>query len=61
VKEQMLDRYTEIFSATGPAVLVYDHRNLASSDGERRQEINPQLQLPIIGRRSAMLKGGGRS
>jgi len=61
VKEQILDRYAELFSTTGPAVLVYDHRYLGSSDGERRQEINPQLQLPVIGTQSAMLKGGGRS
>jgi len=44
VKEMALDRYAEVFAASGLAVLVYDHRNLGASDGERRQEINPWAQ-----------------
>ena len=44
VKEMALDRYAEVFCRAGLAVLVYDHRNLGSSDGEPRQEINPWAQ-----------------
>ena len=43
-KEMGLDAYAEVFCAAGFAVLVYDHRNLGSSDGEPRQEINPWAQ-----------------
>ncbi len=43
-KEMALDRFAEVFRAAGIAVLVYDHRNLGSSDGEPRQEINPWAQ-----------------
>jgi hypothetical protein len=38
------DRYAEAFAAAGMAVLLYDHRNFGSSDGEPRFEINPWLQ-----------------
>ncbi len=44
VKEMALDRYAEVFCDAGLAVLAYDHRNLGSSDGEQRQEINPWAQ-----------------
>jgi fermentation-respiration switch protein FrsA (DUF1100 family) len=44
VKEQYLDRYAEVFSAAGFAVLVYDHRNFGDSDGTPRQEVDPALQ-----------------
>jgi uncharacterized protein len=33
--------YTRSFCRTGFAVLIYDHRNFGSSEGEPRQEINP--------------------
>ena len=39
-----LHRYAEAFNAAGFAVLSYDHRNLGSSDGEPRGEINPWVQ-----------------
>lgn len=39
-----LDRYAQAFNAAGFAVLYYDHRNLGSSDGEPRGEINPWIQ-----------------
>ncbi len=45
VKEQYLDRYAEVFSREGFAVLVFDHRNLGASDGEPRQEMDPWAQV----------------
>jgi uncharacterized protein len=39
-----LAAFAEVFSASGFAVLVYDHRGLGDSDGEPRQEINPWAQ-----------------
>ena len=36
--------YARVFARSGLAVLLYDHRNFASSDGEPRQEINPWVQ-----------------
>jgi pimeloyl-ACP methyl ester carboxylesterase len=38
------DKYAEVFSNAGLAVLLYDHRNFGMSDGEPRQEINPWIQ-----------------
>lgn len=38
------DHYAEAFARAGFAVLLFDHRNFGSSDGEPRQEINPWLQ-----------------
>lgn len=40
----VVDRYAEVFSGAGFAVLLYDHRNLGRSGGEPRQEINPWIQ-----------------
>ena len=37
----VLDRYAEVISAAGYVALAYDHRNLGSSGGEPRKEINP--------------------
>jgi len=37
----VLDRYAEALCAAGFAALAYDHRNLGTSDGEPRQQINP--------------------
>jgi len=45
VKEQYLDRYADVFSREGFAVLVYDHRDLGASDGEPRQEMDPWAQI----------------
>lgn len=36
--------YARAFVESGLAVLIYDHRNFGSSDGEPRQEINPWIQ-----------------
>jgi pimeloyl-ACP methyl ester carboxylesterase len=38
------DRYAEVFSDAGFAVLLYDHRNFGVSDGEPRQQINKWTQ-----------------
>lgn len=38
------DEYAQVFGRNGLAVLLYDHRNLGSSSGEPRQEINPWIQ-----------------
>lgn len=45
LKEQSLDRYAEVFCAAGFICLVYDHRNLGTSDGEPRGEIDPWRQI----------------
>src|SRR5215469_16057426 len=45
VKEMYLDRYAEVFSAAGLAVLVYDNRNFGASEGEPRDEIDPWQQV----------------
>jgi uncharacterized protein len=36
--------YARVFAASGLGVLIYDHRNFGSSDGDPRQEINPWIQ-----------------
>lgn len=36
--------YARVFAESGLAVLIYDHRNFGSSEGEPRQEINPWIQ-----------------
>jgi hypothetical protein len=38
------DKYADVFWRSGLAVLLYDHRNLGSSGGQPRQEINPWIQ-----------------
>ena len=43
-REMALDGYARVFAEAGLCVLVYDHRNLGSSDGEPRQEVNPWAQ-----------------
>lgn len=45
VKECFLDHFAEAFVAAGFACLVYDHRNLGSSDGQPRQHIDPWQQI----------------
>jgi fermentation-respiration switch protein FrsA (DUF1100 family) len=44
-KEMALDRFADLFSEGGIAVLVYDHRCLGASDGEPRQLIDPWAQM----------------
>ncbi len=45
VKEMYLDRYAEVFAASGLGVVVFDHRNFGVSDGEPRGEIDPWAQI----------------
>lgn len=45
VKEMGLVPFAEALCERGIAVLLYDHRNLGTSDGEPRQEINPWAQM----------------
>jgi uncharacterized protein len=45
VKEMYLDRYAEVFSLAGFAVLVFDNRNFGASAGEPRDEIDPWQQV----------------
>jgi uncharacterized protein len=44
-KEMTLDRYAEVFSKGGLAVLVYDNRTLGDSDGLPRHNIDPTEQM----------------
>lgn len=45
LKEMDLDRYAAVLRDAGLGCLVYDHRNLGSSDGEPRGEIDPWQQI----------------
>ena len=45
VKEQSLDDYADVFAGEGVGVLVFDHPGFGASDGEPRQEVNPERQL----------------
>ena len=45
VKEMGLDRFAEAFMAAGLASLVFDYRGLGASDGEPRQDVDPQAQV----------------
>ena len=49
VKEMGLDDYAAVFAAVGLAVIVYDNRNLGTSDGEPRFEIDPNAQMRDYG------------
>lgn len=44
IEGMVADNYAEVFSNTGFAVLLYDHRNLGISEGEPRQELNRWTQ-----------------
>ncbi|MFT4115398.1 MAG: alpha/beta fold hydrolase [Bradyrhizobium sp.] len=44
VKEGSILKYAEYFARGGFAVLAYDNINFGASDGEPRQEADPQLQ-----------------
>jgi hypothetical protein len=45
VKEQALDRFADEFAGAGLASLVFDYRGLGASDGEPRQDLDPQAQV----------------
>ncbi|MFC7028909.1 alpha/beta hydrolase [Halomicroarcula sp. GCM10025710] len=43
-KQMVADRYAEVFTKAGVAVLLYDHRGFGESGGEPRQQVNPWAQ-----------------
>ena len=43
-RQMVADRYAEVFTAAGLAVLLYDHRGFGASGGEPRQQVNPWVQ-----------------
>lgn len=45
LKENYLDKYAELYAASGLGALVFDNRNFGASDGEPRQEIDPWRQV----------------
>jgi uncharacterized protein len=45
VKELIQPHYAEHFLDAGCAVLLFDYRNLGSSDGARRQHLDPNMQI----------------
>ena len=45
VKELVQPHYAEMYAANGFAALLFDYRNFGSSDGARRQHIDPNMQL----------------
>jgi uncharacterized protein len=45
VKELVQPHYARHFVDAGVAVLLFDYRNFGSSDGARRQHIDPNMQL----------------
>jgi fermentation-respiration switch protein FrsA (DUF1100 family) len=45
VKEHGLERFAKAFAEAGFVVLVHDHRNFGSSDGENRGDIDPWQQM----------------
>ncbi|PXY27901.1 alpha/beta hydrolase [Prauserella muralis] len=45
VRELVMPYYAEAFAAAGMAALVFDYRNLGSSDGEPRQHLDPWAQI----------------
>jgi cephalosporin-C deacetylase-like acetyl esterase len=45
VKELVQPDYAKVFAAAGMAALVFDYRNLGTSDGELRQHLDPWEQI----------------
>jgi hypothetical protein len=45
VKELVQPHYAEMFASAGLAALLFDYRNFGSSDGTRRQHIDPNMQI----------------
>jgi fermentation-respiration switch protein FrsA (DUF1100 family) len=45
VKELVQPYYAEMFAKAGFAALLFDYRNFGSSDGDRRQHIDPNMQV----------------
>jgi fermentation-respiration switch protein FrsA (DUF1100 family) len=45
VKELVQPAYAEMYAGAGFAALLFDYRNFGSSDGARRQHIDPNMQI----------------
>jgi uncharacterized protein len=45
VKEIVQPRYAEMFAAAGYAAVLFDYRGFGDSGGERRQHIDPHMQI----------------
>lgn len=45
VKEIVQPHYAEMFAKNGMAAVLFDYRNFGDSGGERRQHIDPHMQL----------------
>lgn len=45
VKELVQPHYADMYADAGFAALLFDYRNFGSSDGARRQHIDPNMQL----------------
>jgi pimeloyl-ACP methyl ester carboxylesterase len=45
VKELVQPHYAQMYASAGFAALLFDYRNFGSSDGTRRQHIDPQWQI----------------
>ncbi len=45
VKEIVQPHYAEMFATNGMAAVLFDYRNFGDSGGERRQHIDPHMQL----------------
>ena len=45
VKELVQPDYAQMFADAGLAALLFDYRNFGSSDGNRRQHIDPNMQI----------------
>jgi fermentation-respiration switch protein FrsA (DUF1100 family) len=45
IKEHGLERFARAFAAAGFVVLVHDHRNFGTSDGEPRNDVDPWRQI----------------
>jgi uncharacterized protein len=45
VKEIVQPHYAEMFAKNGIAAVLFDYRNFGDSDGERRQHIDPHMQI----------------
>lgn len=45
VKEIVQPKYAEMFAAAGYAAVLFDYRNFGDSGGDRRQHIDPDMQI----------------
>jgi fermentation-respiration switch protein FrsA (DUF1100 family) len=45
VKELVQPDYAQMFADAGMAAILFDYRNLGSSDGARRQHLDPNMQI----------------